>query len=109
MTLDDLRDLRDRYVPLDSRHPDSFSAVEKWWYAHELGHLLTVPPRQIGQVMFGLDGQGDLDEHELRCRELAAMSVSRRLLDMISLSGTSPGTSASLQTRLRCTGTITGG
>ena len=30
--------------------------------------------------MFGLDEDEQLDAHESRCRELAAMSVSRRLL-----------------------------
>lgn len=83
MTLRDLRDLCDRYVPAESRHPNSMPVVcEKWWYAHEIGHLLTVTLAQIGQVMFGMDVEVliDQDEHELRCRELAAMSVSRRLL-----------------------------
>jgi hypothetical protein len=86
VTLDDLRDLCKRYVPAGSRHPDSLPGLyETWWWAHEIGHLLTVPLAQIGQPMFGMDTEVLIDrdmcdEHELRCRELAAMSVSWRLM-----------------------------
>jgi hypothetical protein len=87
----DLRDLCERYVPGESRHKRSTSAFghapfgQEWWYAHEIGHLLTVPPDHIGLPMFGLEDPDDVDfgEHELRCRELAAMAVSRRLLTAI--------------------------
>jgi hypothetical protein len=85
MTLRDLYDLFRRYVPIASRHPSSWpSDGALWWPAHEIGHLLTVSPAGIGLPMFGMDGNDpDLsadDRHELRCRELAAMHVSRRLL-----------------------------
>ena len=85
LTLADLRRLCDRYVPLTSRHPGSLDRDDHWWHAHELGHLLTVDSRDIGQPLFGLEwseasATDPRREHELRCRELAAMSVSRRLL-----------------------------
>jgi len=84
LTLRDLSLLYRRYVPVASRHPRAWpSDGALWWPAHELGHLLTVPPEWIGLPMFGLDDNGELDSpktHELCCRELAAMSVSRRLL-----------------------------
>jgi len=87
----DLRDLCERYVPWESRHEGSTSAFghapfgQEWWYAHEIGHLLTVPIDHIGLPMFGLEDPDDVNvgEHELRSRELAAMSVSRRLLTTI--------------------------
>ena len=85
LTLADLRQLCARYVPRASRHPGSLDRGDHWWPAHELGHLLTVDPRGIGQPLFGLEwseasGTDPRCVHELRCRELAAMSVSRRLL-----------------------------
>lgn len=52
LTLADLRELCDRYVPKSSRHPDSLEHPDRftqdWRYSHELGHLLTVPPSRIG-------------------------------------------------------------
>ncbi len=88
LILDHLRDLCDRYVPLASRHEGSLLPLppisgDEWWWAHEIGHLLTVPLENIGRRYFGLgspDRRVRAPEHELRCRELAAMSVSRRLL-----------------------------
>jgi len=81
LTLADLRELCDRYVPARSRHPNSIepSNDELWWYAHELGHLLTVEPSGIDEPLFGLRAEGT-PPVELMCRELAAMDVSRRLL-----------------------------
>jgi hypothetical protein len=55
----------------------------EWWYAHEIGHMLTVPLGHLGQPYFGLgDGTAEHydNEHERQCYELAAMSISRRLL-----------------------------
>lgn len=78
LTLADLRELCDRYVPDKCRHEDSFDRAVDWWPSHELGHLLTVARWRIGREMFGLDGG---PERELRSHELAAMSVSRRLLE----------------------------
>jgi hypothetical protein len=44
--------LCERYVPTSSRNPDSLRQARPhswtWWPAHELGHLLTVPPSNIG-------------------------------------------------------------
>jgi hypothetical protein len=84
LTIRDLCDLFRRYVPAASRHTSASSGDGPlWWPAHELGHLLTVPPRAIGLPMFGLDDDADPDQlcvPERRCRELAAMSVSYRLL-----------------------------
>jgi hypothetical protein len=82
MTLRDLYVLYRRYVPVESRHRNAGDGA-LWWPAHELGHLLTVPSNTIGLPMFGLDDDADpdaLNVPERRCRELAAMSVSRRLL-----------------------------
>ena len=40
LTLDDLRELCDRYVPKASRHPDSLErrdrSTQDWRYSHEL-------------------------------------------------------------------------
>lgn len=58
LTMVDLRRLCGAYVPRASRHPHSLGRLrssETWWYAHELGHLLTSLPGEIGQPMFGLD------------------------------------------------------
>lgn len=82
MTLRDLRSLYLRHVPVSSRHYNADDGA-KWWHAHELGHLLTVEPDSIGWSMFGLDDANDphgQNVHDRLCRELAAMSVSRRLL-----------------------------
>src|SRR4051812_47849211 len=90
LTIEDLRDLCERYVPQMSRHPGSLTHMDRtpakgdeWWYAHEIGHMFTVPPECVGEPYFGLgDDWPDryANEGELRCYELAAMSVSRRLV-----------------------------
>lgn len=82
LTLDDILEMYLRYVPEMSRHENAVDYAESWWPAHELGHLLTVSPRQIGQPGFGLDTDEMLGRRaELSyAYELAAMSVSRRLL-----------------------------
>lgn len=63
-------------MPLVSRHPGARTGFDLWWPAHEIGHLLTVPRRNIGMPLFGLDNEGD----SYQAYELAAMSISRRLL-----------------------------
>jgi hypothetical protein len=86
LTLADLRELCDRYVPESSRHPDSLDRHDRrtlqWRYSHELGHLLTVPPTRIGSVGFGMDPEleGDPREEAWIPYDLAAMHVSKRLL-----------------------------
>jgi hypothetical protein len=86
LTLADLRELCDRYVPKSSRHPDSLEHPDRftqdWRYSHELGHLLTVPPSRIGSWGFGMDPllEGDPREAVWIPYDLAAMHVSRRLL-----------------------------
>lgn len=85
LTLRDLRQLCIRYVPRASRHDNSLNLNTdvSWWYAHELGHVLTVKHHAIGLPMFGLDDDADPDMLNVRARrsyELAAMSVSQRLL-----------------------------
>jgi hypothetical protein len=86
LTLADLRELCDRYVPESSRHPDSLERhdrrTQEWRYSHELGHLLTVPPTRIGSVGFGMDPEleGDPREEAWIPYDLAAMHVSKRLL-----------------------------
>lgn len=83
LTLDDIFDLYQRYVPEASRHENADDEPESWWPAHELGHLLTVPPRQIGLPWFGLPVEPspcDPNADRGYAYELAAMSVSRRLL-----------------------------
>jgi len=56
LQLDDLCDLCERYVPIESRHPKARTLpdADSWWPAHELGHLLTVPRARIGQPLFGI-------------------------------------------------------
>lgn len=83
ITLGDIRALYQRYVPRASRHPGAREArAPQWWPAHEIGHLLTVPHRNIGLPMFGLDDEGASYQETERFLdyELAAMSISRRLL-----------------------------
>ena len=83
ITLEDLKELCNEYVPSESRHASSWD-LDLWWPAHELGHLLTVEPEDIGTPYFGLDDRaGKVSarrRHELLCLELAAMHVGRRLL-----------------------------
>lgn len=87
LTAEALQDLCDRYVPRASRHPNATPSAELWWPAHEIGHLLVAQPEEIGLPLFGLDisvigGGPDFKayEHYVLCVELAAMSISRRLL-----------------------------
>ena len=83
LILGDIRVLYQRYVPDASRHPGAREVGgPRWWPAHEIGHLLTVPHRNIGMPMFGLDNEGASYEETERflAYELAAMSISRRLL-----------------------------
>lgn len=82
LTLSDIRALYERYVPQSSRHSGARLGFSLWWPAHEIGHLLTVPRRNIGMPLFGLDNAGATSQ-ETACAqayELAAMSISRRLL-----------------------------
>ena len=65
--------------------PDELHLVGPQCQRHrELGHLFTVLTvldlRRIGRPLFGLVLGDEMGEHELRCRELAAMSVFQRLL-----------------------------
>lgn len=101
LTLDDLCELYRRYVPVTSRHPNArrwarrWARVATWWPAHELGHLLTVPPAWIGRPVFGMDT--DVAPYEPNAArwyayELAAMSVSRRLLTACCGSGSTGAT-----------------
>jgi hypothetical protein len=86
LTLRDLRELCERYVPIASRHPDSLEHPDRvtqlWRYSHELGHLLTVPPTRIGSRGFGMDPELEGDPREVVWipYDLAAMHVSKRLL-----------------------------
>jgi hypothetical protein len=88
LTVDDLHELCWKYVPARSRHPHSLgTGPNSWWLAHELGHYLTVPIECIGRPLFGIGvEEGDdnalrFTEHDRRCFELAAMHVSRCLLE----------------------------
>lgn len=54
-----------------------------FWPAHEIGHLLTTEPWRHKTELFGLDIDSSTSWHESACRELAAMSVSRRLLAIV--------------------------
>lgn len=82
LTLRNIRALYERYVPLASRHPGARNGLGLWWPAHEIGHLLTVPRRNIGMPLFGLDNEGASyqETERFQAYELAAMSISRRLL-----------------------------
>lgn len=83
ITLADLHELCDRWVPLVARHEASLTEVdhETWWFAHEIGHMLTVEPSACSLPMFGLSA--DLPTSTDVACELAAMSVSRRLLTAV--------------------------
>lgn len=89
LTLSDLSALCTHYIPRVARHPGSFRRLgikrASWWPSHELGHLLTVPRRQIGMPLFGLDetlSMGRPEDVRLAATyELAAMIVSAKLLD----------------------------
>jgi hypothetical protein len=87
VTLADLRELCDRFVPTTSRHHNSISgSIYKstaWWPAHELGHLIVAAKRDIGKPMFGIDEDSSYSAHYCRCMEIAAMHVSRRLLTAV--------------------------
>ena len=88
LTLHDLHILCDRYVPWIARIEASRTYMNQrpphnseWWWAHEIGHLLTVPIKNINVPLFGMGGKINRhNKHEFQCRELAAMSISRRLL-----------------------------
>lgn len=85
LTLRALRTLYLRYVPSDSRHYNADDGA-RWWPAHEIGHLLTVPLENIGEPMFGIDIEGLNPETDIQLElkliayEGAAMSISHRLL-----------------------------
>jgi len=84
VTLDDLHELCNHYVPVTSRHANSISYTSAaWWPAHELGHLIVAAKRDIGKPMFGIDDDSRYSEHYRRCMEIAAMRVSRRLLTAV--------------------------
>ena len=81
LSLGDLRELCDRYVPSSSRWPASIGDYcAPWWYTHEIGHLLVAARRDIGKRGFGVDDPSSYSEHYRRCVELAAMRISRSLL-----------------------------
>lgn len=88
LRLDDLLALCRAYVPRKSRHGASYTRHSKgqWWPAHELGHLLTVPREAIGLPLFGMNTDVPYSDPSFAVQaayELAAMSVSRRLLTTV--------------------------
>lgn len=86
LTLCDLRELCDRFVPAASRHRDSVHPYERWWHSHEIGHLLTVPRVWHGLPLYGLvDGAHSAEV--LMAHERAAMAVSRKLLTTAGCAG----------------------
>lgn len=84
ITLTGLRLLCDLYVPRVARHAVSlWPHAGDWWPAHEIGHLLTaIEPWRRKAPLFGFDLPDEPKSkqvHEAYCRELAAMSISRRV------------------------------
>lgn len=94
LTLEDLRVLCDRFVPIRARSDGSFHhppEIATWWHAHEIGHLLTTERWRWRKPMFALHSDDIFADtksrqHELRCRELAAMWISSRLLRTVGCS-----------------------
>jgi len=83
-----LRELAFRFVPPAAADERLYtSGKDSWWPAHELGHFLIATAEECRQIGFGID---DEPAHEPRfesprwryvmSREVAAMSVSQRLL-----------------------------
>lgn len=85
LLLSEIYDLAWRYVPAIAADDRLYtSGPRSWWPAHEIGHFLVATPAECRQPMFGI--ADDLPEragrryHYLIARELAATSISQRLL-----------------------------
>lgn len=84
LTLKHLSSLCMKYVPRVAWHPavrDNRRRVS-FWPAHELGHLLTTERWRHREPYFGLDDD-KMSYDRMIAYEVAAMSVSRRLLSTV--------------------------
>ena len=84
LTLGAIRDLACRFVPAEAADSRLYEyGYRSWWPAHEIGHFLVATPRECHQPQFGIDGYVTIDSQSYRyaiTREIAAMSISQRLL-----------------------------
>jgi hypothetical protein len=91
LRLTDIRDLAYRFVPPKAADERLYhSGYRSWWPAHEIGHFLVATRAECRTYMFGLDVETnfytDRSAHVspkaryVISRELAAISISQRLL-----------------------------
>ena len=83
MTLDDLYKLALSWVPRKAWWPHLLEDPNHWGPAHELGHALIEEPWRRHKRAYGLCDLGDCKCRGRVCEahEVAAMVISRRLLD----------------------------
>jgi len=84
MKLSEIRDLAYRFVPGAAADERLYmEGPRSWWPAHEIGHFLVATRAECRQFMFGLDITSPRigrRYHYAVSREIAAISVSQRLL-----------------------------
>lgn len=83
LSLAEIRDFAYRFVPPAAADERLYLyGCRSWWPAHELGHFLVASKRECRQFQFGLDLMARSKPHYYRsvAKEIAAMSVSQRLL-----------------------------
>lgn len=86
LALTEIRDLACRYVPAAAADRRLYTHDDQWWPAHEIGHFLIATPAECHQPQFGIDTYDPAMTQEsplyryVVVRELAAISISQRLL-----------------------------
>lgn len=85
MKLAQIRDLAWRFVPAEAADSRLFeyTTTRSFWPAHEIGHFLVATRAECRAYRFDLDGTvrtGTAKYRYVIAREIAAMSISQRLL-----------------------------
>ena len=81
LRLDDIHDLACRFVPAVAADRRLYeSGVGVWWPAHEIGHFLVATAAECHEVLFGLETPTSTEVRYAIIREVAATSISQRLL-----------------------------
>jgi len=84
LLLTEIHDLACRFVPAIAADYRLYEKDDRsWWPAHEIGHFLVATPAECREHKFGIDDyatNGSLKYHYIVAREIAAISISQRLL-----------------------------
>ena len=93
LLLTEIRDLAYRFVPVTAADSRLYTSGHRsFWPAHEIGHFLVATADECRQSMFGLDTGDEIGRpcapetplfHYVISREIAAISISQRLLRRI--------------------------